>query len=133
MATVLRNGTLHKAPVFDALATALTSKLPRAKGQLRPGLHKVCGTATIRVDCHIKKDKPTTYTPSVSLDLDSIIILTLQSAGVPLAKAKELVPAIYAAVAQEEKKLSAGLQKKPRQGATRVVGEVEILSFTESR
>ncbi len=101
------------------------------------------------MDLNINKSEPTEFRPTVKLPIKKVLAVALADAGVSLNDIERIITdatkkvlaeggkvADYIEVTQaalnEVEKLLAKLPAETREGQTRVVGTVEIVSFTEA-
>jgi hypothetical protein len=112
-----------KPEVADLISIALAKGAPKPSAPLEPGLHRLRGTVTLAVDCHIKKGQPSTAKPSIPRE--ELLAIALRVAKVPAKQVPELVEEALAEVAREQE----SRPQDSREGSTSVVGQVEVLAF----
>ena len=115
-------GRLILPDVQTAVALAISKKL-QPERKLDTGLYTVRGVATVMVDCHVKKAEPSSAKGTLKEEELLTLALTVGAglSGVKLVTAMEKV---LAAIETEKE-----ARRKPKEGATNVVGECEIISF----
>jgi hypothetical protein len=136
----------------DSMRNLLVAAMTKAmKAEpLLPGEYHLRGRVVVEVDCTVRKGEPQTYRPTVHLPLKAILGLALVKAGVNAGDiafivaeaAKEALEngrEVEVALEPTEEGLKAveklldRLPPQTREGASKIVGNVEVVEFHESR
>jgi len=120
---------------FPLVADVLRRRLPAA--EIRPGEHKLAGTALVDLDVTVAKSEPTEAAPTLpwkaivavlARGLGDAAHMVIAKAAREALKAEGDVP-MPASVESHLEKIREKLPTKPREGPTKVAGTVELVAF----
>ena len=133
----------------DAILVAVSKLLSNSTPVLRPGSYPVNGEVTLRVQGVVTKGEDTEYTPTADIPLIPTLALVLEKSGITRERSIALLTeAMQESLAMGQtahcalshrmndietamarvREVTHALPKKTRSGATRVRGEIEILT-----